>query len=95
MKLKIEGNRLVIEGNIKSLKDLEDIKSALDSMKKEHNSIKIDIVDSISITSSVIGYINKLIHADNVNISIEVGTQQLYEILDELNLIDEFKVKRK
>jgi len=74
--------------------DFQKSKTCLDNIAQNNASIKIKIVDSISIISSVIGYLTKLIHKDKINISIDIGDLKLYELLDELGLILLFDVKR-
>lgn len=94
MKISNAGSVVTIEGNIKNISDFQKIKTCLDNIAQNSASIKIKIVDSISITSSVIGYLTKLIHKDKINISIDIGDLKLYELLDELGLILLFDVKR-
>ncbi len=88
------GNTATIQGNIKSISDLQEIKNCLGEMIQGNKSITLKIVDSISITSSVIGYLTKLIHKDKITISMIVGDLRLYNLLDELNLISQFNVRR-
>ena len=93
MVLTQQGNTLNIEGNIKSIEDFEQIKMALDGMVNVYDSIVINVKDSISITSSVIGYLMKLVN-EGKRIYLNVGTDDLYSLLNELNLINTFFVKR-
>ena len=88
-----QGNTLNIEGNIKSIEDFEQIKMALDGMVNVYDSIVINVKDSISITSSVIGYLMKLVN-EGKRIYLNVGTDDLYSLLSELDLINTFFVKR-
>lgn len=94
MELKISSNTLVILGNIKSISDFQEIKRSVDSMIAEYKHINLNIVDSLSITSSVIGYLNKLVLKDNIDLNVIVGNEQLYHLLDDLNLVSTFKAKR-
>ena len=93
MKVEVSNSTLKIVGNIKSIGDFQEIKNALDTMKNTHKSISLSIVDSISMTSSVVGYLVKLIHKDGVNVSISLGDKRLYSLLEELGLVSEFNVK--
>jgi len=95
MEIKREGNKLIIIGNIKSIENYEKIKSDLQIIKQNNNFIHIDIKDSISITSSLIGYLYKLVEKDKINLSMEVGNNTLYEILEDLDLIKKFNVRKK
>lgn len=92
MTISQQGNTVNIEGNIKSIGDFEQIKMALDGMKNVYDSIVLNIIDSISITSSVIGYLMKLVN-EGKNIYINVGSEDLYGLFDDLNLRNTFSVK--
>lgn len=94
MELEVSSNTLVIKGNIKSINDFQNIKQRVDAMTVENKLININILDSLSITSSVIGYFNKLVLKDNIDIYMNVKNEQLLHLLDDLNLISTFKVKR-
>jgi len=87
-------SNVTINGNIKSVSDFQKIKSAVDGVVTQHKSITISIVESLSITSSVIGYFNKLILKDGINIHINIGNAQLMELLNDLNLATVFKAKK-
>ncbi len=93
MKISNTGNAVTIEGNIKSIKDFQDIKNLLDDISTKSKKLSIKIIDSISITSSVIGYFTKLIYKDSINLSLSIGDKRLYDLLDELNLVSLFSVK--
>lgn len=94
MQLNTNGNNVEIVGNIKSVSDYQKIKQTLDNIVLHNSSISLSIVDSISITSSVIGYFNKLVLKDGVTLSISVGNDSLKELFDDLNLTNVFKVRR-
>jgi len=95
MELDVIGNKIIVKGNVKSIKDFTNIKKAIDPIILHDKYIIIDLVDSISLTSSVIGYLSKLVNIDGVKIEMYVGDKGLYELLDDLGLIDIFKVKRR
>ena len=94
MKISVSSNSITINGNIKSVSNFQEIKSSLDSLTMHNKTVLINIIDSLSITSSVIGYFNKLILKDKIDIQINVGNSQLFELFDELSLVSTFKVKR-
>lgn len=94
MEIEVSSDSVKITGNIKSISDFQNIKNTLDNVVSQSKNIYMDIVDSLSITSSVIGYLNKLVLKDNIEININVGNEQLYDLLDDLNLVSTFKVKR-
>jgi len=94
MDISVTGNRVSITGNIKTVSDYQKIKEVLDTLVINERSVFIDIADSISITSSVIGYLTKLVQKDNVEVHIKVNNPNLYELFDEINLIQLFHVSR-
>ncbi|MDD3463825.1 MAG: hypothetical protein PHW07_09395, partial [Sulfurospirillaceae bacterium] len=85
-----DGIDIVVKDNIKTPEDSKLIKSAiLLANEKGNKNIKIIIEDSFIITSSVIGFIVKSIKIDKMNIALAVKSDDLYEMLKEMNLIDE------
>ncbi len=94
MEITSSTNTIDITGNIKSISDFSQIKSITDSMIAQHKRIIINIIDSLSITSSVIGYFNKLILKDKIVIEMKVGNEQLIHLLNDLNLVSTFKARK-
>ena len=94
MEIKSNSNSITINGNIKSVSDLQSIKSTVDNVVTQHKSIVIKVAESLSITSSVIGYFNKLVLKDGIHLELHVGNSQLMELLNDLNLASVFKAKR-
>lgn len=94
MELIIQGNEFVIEGNIKSVGDFQIIKSAIDARLKELSSVNIVVKDSISMTSSVIGYFTKLAQKDKKEIRMAIGNDELIELLEDLGLSMLFRVRK-
>lgn len=94
MEITSSSNTINISGNIKSINDFSEIKNLIDSVVTQHKNITINIVDSLSITSSVIGYFNKLILKDNINIDMRIGNDQLMHLLSDLNLASTFKARK-
>ena len=78
---------ITIEGIIKSVSDSQAIKDAVNSCG-DAKFIQIDITESFSVTSSVIGFLLKKKQADKVDISIKVNDNRLYDLFQSLNLID-------
>ena len=94
MEIAISGNKAVIRGNIKSIGDYQQIRETLDRLVATQKSIVIRLEDSISIISSVIGYLTKLVQKDGIDIRIEVGNDNLYDLFEEINLLELFKVSK-
>lgn len=94
MEIKIHGNRAIIQGNMKSIEDFQKIKSAIDTLTTTNKEISIEIVDSLSITSSIIGYLNRLVLQDSITINLLAKSEQLLMLLDDLGLSQTFRAKR-
>lgn len=94
MEITASANTIGITGNIKSIGDFSKIKSVIDDTIAKNKSITIHIVDSLSITSSVIGYFNKIILKDKINVDMKIGNEQLLSLIDDLNLTSTFKARK-
>ncbi|WP_321777305.1 hypothetical protein [Sulfurimonas sp.] len=94
MEITSSSSTITITGNIKSIANFSEIKSLTDNVSAEHKSIVIKIIDSLSITSSVIGYFNKLVLKDNITIDMRIGNEQLFHLIDDLNLTSTFNAKK-
>jgi plasmid replication initiation protein len=94
MDIAIASNVITITGNIKSVSDYQKIKESVDRVVGSYQSVVVDIKDSISITSSIIGYFTKLVQKEGVDLSIKVGDQSLMELFEDLNLVSLFKVRK-
>jgi hypothetical protein len=94
MQISTSSNIITITGNIKSVNDFQEIKASVDLFIAQSKELTLIIQDSLSITSSVIGYFNKLVLKDKINITMKVGNPQLLELLDDLNLVSVFKARK-
>jgi len=94
MEIEASSNNVKINGNIKTVSDFQKIKQKLDAVTKEHKNLVIHMIDSLSITSSVIGYLNKLVLKDNIQIQMKVGNEQLLELLSDLSLTSTFNARK-
>jgi len=94
MELRTNSSVVEIIGNIKSVENFQEIKSVLDVMIKSHNLITLKIPTSLSMTSSVIGYLMKLIHKDGIQLSMQIGDDRLINLLKDLGLDKEFRITK-
>jgi anti-anti-sigma regulatory factor len=96
MKLKSNGsNQLTISGNIKSVDDSMEIKKALSALQQHGaKSIVVTLEDSFSMTSTVIGHLMKLVNLDKIAVSLVVGDPRLYQLFEDLNLVQAFNVRQ-
>lgn len=94
MEISSSANSVTILGNIKSISDFQEIKNSLDSIIETYTDITIDIPESLSITSSVIGYFNKLVLKNNIDLHIKVSNPKLIELISDLNLTSVFNIQK-
>ena len=94
--LKIErvGNKLRVEGNVKSISHYNDIKGNIDQIIQTQKDVTVELVDSMSLTSSVIGYFTKIVNVDNVMLRLYVRDERLLSLLDDLGLVQVLNVQR-
>ncbi|MFO0752232.1 MAG: hypothetical protein U0411_02765 [Thermodesulfovibrionales bacterium] len=96
MEVKITGAmEVTISGTIKSIEDYQEIKETVREVVSDgKGDLLIRIPASLTMTSSVIGFFLKLIYKDQVKVSMLVGDERLYRLLDVLNLLTVFGVKK-
>lgn len=94
MDVQTQANKIIVEGNIKSIEDFQKIKYAVDSLLVNRKDISVEIVDSLSITSSIIGYFNRIVLEDNVRLHLYAKSEQLLLLLEDLGLSQLFNAKR-
>ncbi|ADU65678.1 hypothetical protein LGV61_04185 [Desulfurispirillum indicum] len=94
MRIDVNGNQITIYGNIKTISDHESIKTTLDEVVKAQKEIVIILPESSTIISSVIGYFIKLIFMKKVQINVKVGNDNLYQMLQELELLKVLNVSK-
>ena len=87
-------NELTISGNIKSIEDSTQIKEAVDALKRGGaSSLILKVQDSFSMTSTVIGFLMKQVNIDKMSITMIVGDPRLYQLLEELSLVQPFNIR--
>lgn len=95
MEIQRQGSEIVITGNIKNTSDYQSIKDNVNALVQSGaKSIIFKTPESFSMTSSVIGFFIKVIFQDKVSIHVYVKDDRLYSLLEDLNLIETFKVKK-
>ena len=95
MEIQRQGSEIVVTGNIKNTSDYQSIKDNVNALVQSGaKSIIVKTPESFSMTSSVIGFFIKVIFQDKVSIHVYVKDDRLYSLLEDLNLIETFKVKK-
>jgi len=85
-------NVVEVEGIIKTMNDVSKLNEVLDEFN-EGSSVIFKIKDSFAMPSALIGNFLKKTQ-EGVMITLEVGSNILYEVLDDLNLINKLNVKK-
>jgi len=86
------GNIVEVDGVIKTINDSQMLVNAIKDAAR-NGSVVVKINDSFSLPSTVIGELLKM--KDNgINITVEVKDEILYELLDDLNLVSAFNVRK-
>ena len=84
-------NEIIITGNIKSIEDSMEIKKTINTIVQDGaKNVLLRIQDSFAMTSTVIGYLMKLVNVDKVTVSLLVGDQRLYQLFEELDCARHF-----
>ncbi|MEF3191628.1 MAG: hypothetical protein K6347_03625 [Campylobacterales bacterium] len=102
MSIEIKENRtpemveVVVSGTIKSVDDSMKIKEALIAALATDKSVALRLVinDSFIVTSSVIGFLLKLIQKDRINLTVVAKKSELYELFESLRLVSLLNVVR-
>lgn len=94
MEISVTSNHIQITGNIKTVDDFQNIKRVFDNLISQNKSLVVSIPDSLSITSSVIGYFNKLVLKDGIELRLKIGNEELLSLLDDLGLTSTLKATR-
>lgn len=95
MRIERSGSQEVtIYENIKALDDYLQIQAVLTQMVEGGiRQVVLKIPESISMPSSVIGFLLKLKNLDGIGLTLVVGDPRLHELLDELNLVEELNAR--
>lgn len=91
-----DGEKIVMDvmGLIKGVTDSQRLKDAIESIQNKRKYIEINIHESFAVNSTIVGYLRKKIKIDGLSISVRVKDERLYELFDELKLLDIFNVSR-
>jgi len=92
MDIRQSGSIVEVDGVIKTINDSQILVNSIKDASRNGNVI-VKINDSFSLPSTVIGELLK-IKDNGVNVSLEVKDEILYELLDDLNLVTAFNVRK-
>ena len=86
------GNIIEVDGVIKTMNDVSKLNEVLDEFN-EGGSVIFKIKNSFAMPSALIGNFLKKTQ-EGVVITLEVGNNILYEVLDDLNLVNKLNVRK-
>jgi len=92
MEVKNSGSLVEVDGVIKTINDSQVLVNAIKDAAR-NGSVTVRINDSFSLPSTVIGELLK-IKDNGANVTLEVKDDILYELLDDLNLVSTFNVRK-
>lgn len=94
MTINVKGNGIIeIKEIIKTLEDVERIKQAIET-NITGDTIELRILDSFAMPSALIGYLIKLHSLEKKNIILKTKDDNLYELMQDLNLDKEFHIQK-
>lgn len=87
---------ITVIGTIKTISDGQSIKDAVKKVFEydKQTVVNLHIKDSFIITSSVIGFLIKLIKIDKMMLNVYVKSAELYSMLEDMSLIDSMNVRK-
>lgn len=100
MDIRIEDNggqvNINISGVVSTIEETMQAKNAISEVYSKNNDAVIRVIfeNSYVITSSLIGFLIKLIRGDKADITIIAKDTQLYNLISRLNLQDILNVKQ-
>lgn len=95
MQIEINGNEVTLAGNMINIDDHKLVKEKI--MWLINGGVK-DIViftpSPFSITSSIVGFFTKIIFQDKVKLTLYIKDPILYGLMEDLNLVETFNIKK-
>ncbi len=95
MKIEVIGdNTIEVHGDIVNVRDSDYFRDKGKEILDVSDGLKIYIIDSDTITSSVIGFLLKMAKRDGKKIELYVKSNHLGEMLKNMDLLEIFNVKK-
>ncbi len=87
------GNDIMVGGDVINITDYRLIKeSVMNVLGNNGKYVHLIFTDAESLTSSVIGFLLKLVQKDNVELKVSVRKSNLYSLMEILGLVKIFNV---
>ena len=83
---------ITIDGHITGIAEVAQIKDLISS-HKQISTVELILNDAFVIPSALIGYLLKLINADEVKVIIKAHRKELKELFSDLNLTSTIEVR--
>lgn len=94
MEITSSNGHIKIHGNIKSIAHYNSLKSEIGNILQTFQHIRIDIVNSISLTSSIIGYFCKIADSSDLYLEVHIKNDALYNLMGELGLQNALNIQK-
>lgn len=95
---KVHSNQvdIIITGTIKTVANAQAIKEIIQKTHMQHPDVSMHLIikDSFIITSAVIGFLIKSIKMDKMDLHVNVESEELYDMLEDMNLIALMNVRK-
>jgi len=91
-----DSSTIYVDGNMKNLENTQNLIDIIENIIKDANQIylKINIKNSLTVTSTFIGFLIHKINFNNIDLNIGVYDDRLYDLFDMLELIETFNVEK-
>lgn len=91
---KVGEDRLNVYGSILNLRDSDDLRNGIREILDDKDGISIDILESDTITSSIIGFLLKVCKKEKKDLKLSVKSVHLYDMLKSMELLEVFNVNK-
>lgn len=94
MTVRIESNRVLIEGSVKTLNEFREVQDQIETvLKNSPERLELEMMDSELLTSSMIGYLLKLAKKDHVAIHVKTNSRELKRFVAMMKLESVLKLE--
>lgn len=95
MRIDTRESDLTILGNIGAMESSMEIKDAAEDLlfRTKAEALNINIADSCTISSTLIGFLLKIALVDRIRVSVNVGNESLFRLMEDLELTNVLNVK--
>lgn len=94
MELSSQDNIVIVKGQPKTLSEIGDLSTAISNLVNlGEKHVRLQLIEVITVPSSLLGIIAKYVNADNVDFTLECSESSLCMLLESMRLQDLFTIK--